>query len=184
YRIVGWQIQPGAQIAWQELRPGVWEGRIVDSLTTNAPAEVPLSALYIERLDGDSAATRRLRSTFDCPPGEAFYGFGERFNALDQRGEQLDVRCYEEYKNQGKRTYIPMPFFVSSRRYGLFVETSRRVVYDLAATDAQRWSLDVEVSAEGAPRLVLFSAPDLFEITGLFSAYVGKPSMPPTWAFG
>jgi alpha-glucosidase (family GH31 glycosyl hydrolase) len=184
YRIAGWQAQPGAQIAWQELRPDVWEGRIVDGTSDSASVEVPLSALYIERLEGDSAATRRLRITFDCPPGEAFYGFGERFNGLDQRGEQLDVRCYEEYKNQGKRTYIPMPFFVSSRRYGLLVETSRYVVYDLAATDAHRWSLDVEVGAEGDPKLVLFTAPDLFEITGLFSTYIGKPSMMPNWAFG
>ncbi len=184
YRVFAWQPQPGAQIAWQQTRPGVWEGRIVDTPDDLPPAEVPLAVLCVERLEGNHAATRRLRVTFACPPGEAFYGLGERFNALDQRGEQLDVRCYEEYKNQGTHTYIPMPFFVSSRRYGLFVETTRRVVYDLAASAPDRWSIDVEVGAEGDPRLVLFTAPDLFQITGLFSAYVGKPEMLPNWAFG
>ncbi|HVO42085.1 MAG TPA: TIM-barrel domain-containing protein, partial [Aggregatilineales bacterium] len=108
----------------------------------------------------------------------------ERFNALDQRGQQLDVRCYEEYKNQGKRTYIPMPFVVSSRHYGLYLETSRRVSYDLAAARPDRWSFDVEVGGDGDPNLILFTAPDLFQITGLFSDYTGKATMLPTWAFG
>lgn len=46
-----------------------------------------------------------MHQTFASPPGEAFYGFGERYNALNQRGNTLDVRVFDQYKSQGKRTY-------------------------------------------------------------------------------
>ena len=49
--------------------------------------------------------------SFAATADEAFFGLGERFNALDQRGNVLDMRCYEQYKNQGKRTYMPDSVF-------------------------------------------------------------------------
>jgi alpha-glucosidase (family GH31 glycosyl hydrolase) len=184
YCVAGWQ-QESAGIVWEQIRQGVWEGHI--RADASHSGNVPLSALSVERLHGDTAATRRVRVTFDSPTDEAFYGFGERFNALDQRGEILDVRCFEEYKNQGKRTYIPMPWFVSSRGYGLYLETSRYVVYDLAASAQDRWSFEAEVGPAGDLKLMLFTSPDLQDligITGLFSDYVGKPAPLPDWAFG
>jgi len=181
YNVTAWELQAGWGIAWRESKPGVWEGFLSKHATASG---VPLKIIAVERLNGDAAPLRRVRVTFDCPADEAFYGFGERFNALNQRGQQLDVRCYEEYKNQGKRTYIPMPFFVSSRGYGLFINTRRYVAYDLAASAPNQWSFEAEVGPDGMLPLVLFTAPDLFAITGMFSEYVGKATLPPAWAFG
>ena len=182
YRTFDWQAQPQTSVRWQSTKPGVWEGQLVNA--SSESVDVPLIPLLVERLNGDSAATQRIRLTFACPPDEAFYGFGERFNALDQRGQRLDVRCFEEYKNQGTHTYIPMPFFVSSRCYGLFLDTSRHVTYDLAASAQDRWSFEAETGPDGNLKLVLLTSPDLLRITGLFSEYIGKPEMLPAWAFG
>lgn len=124
-----------------------------------------------------------VRQAFACPGDEAFWGFGERFNSLDQRGNRLDVRVYDQYKNQGKRTYIPMPFFVSSRGYGLYLDTARYVAYDLASSDDGCWSFRAELNEKGALSYDLF----LGEPQSVIAAFVkrtGQAVLPPAWVFG
>ncbi len=80
-------------------------------------------------LVGEDKRALRVRQRFVSPPDEGFYGFGERYNALDQRGNALDVRVFDQYKNQERRTYLPVPFFLSSQGYGLYLATHRHVAY-------------------------------------------------------
>lgn len=126
-----------------------------------------------------------LRQRFASPEDEAFYGFGERFNALNQRGQQLDVRVYEQYKEQGTRTYIPVPFFLSSRGYGLYLDSNRYVAYDLAST-GEEWSFQAEVGEGPAAALscYLIVREQPWQIVSSFSDLTGKPALPPAWAFG
>ena len=56
---------------------------------------------------------------------EALYGTGERFDRFDRRGKRFDCRVYEQYKDQGSRTYLPVPMLFSSRGYALGVEGTR-----------------------------------------------------------
>lgn len=120
--------------------------------------------------------TRFLSST----PDEAFYGLGERFHAFNQRGRRVDTRVYEQYCNQGVRSYIPVPLLVSSRGYALWAETLRRCVYDLAAHDPSTVAItssDPVVSARlisGSPR----------EIVRTFTQLTGRCQAPPEWVFG
>jgi alpha-D-xyloside xylohydrolase len=132
----------------------------------------------------DGKQARRVRLTFDCSPDEAFYGLGERYNALNQRGEVLDVRCYEQYKSQGKRTYMPIPFLLSSAGYGVYVESARWMQFDLAASQADRWALEADLGPDEGLRLHWFTGDDPLEIVGQFTRMTGTPAMPPLWAFG
>lgn len=186
YAPVGWQPDPRVGLSWHQERVGVWRGRLTDQSSGEVPSAIPLSLIRVERLNGDHPETRRVRLSFATPTTEAFYGFGERFNALDQRGSYVDVRCFEQYKTQweGTRTYIPMPFFISSRGYGLLVDSPRYMTYDLAASRAEEWTLEAEVDPDGSLTFMLFNNPDLVAITGMLTDYVGKPTMPPDWAFG
>ena len=45
---------------------------------------------------------------------------------------------FDQYTNQGKRSYIPIPFFISSRGYGFWLKTERQAQFDLAA-DSNCW---------------------------------------------
>lgn len=112
--------------------------------------------------------------------GEAFYGFGQRYNAFDQRGQAFDSLVFDEYKNQGKRTYIPVPFFLSSCGYGLYLATSRRVHFDLAASAPDCASLAVE----GSVLEFYFFTGQPKKILSAFTNLVGKAALPPKWAFG
>jgi alpha-glucosidase (family GH31 glycosyl hydrolase) len=132
--------------------------------------------------DGERA--RRVRLTFACAADERFFGLGERFNALDQRGNVMDIRCYEQYKNQGKRTYMPIPFLLSSAGYGVLVESNRWMQFDLAATTQDTWTLEADVGADETLCLEWFTGDDPMAIIGAYSQMTGPPALPPEWAFG
>lgn len=134
-------------------------------------------------LSDSSGRVFELREQFSTPPGEGFYGFGERFNAFNQRGNRLDTRVYDEYKNQGLKTYIPIPFFISSQRYGLYLHTNRNVVYDLAAESGDTWSYQAEVGSEGSLEYTLFYG-NPAQVVQSFTSLTVKPKQPPAWVFG
>lgn len=132
----------------------------------------------------DGHRAHKVRLSFACGENERFYGLGERFNALSQRGNVLDIRCYEQYKNQGKRTYMPIPFLLSSHGYGLWVQSSRWMQFDLAASDDALWVLEADLGSEETLRLRWFYDSDPFIIIGQFATLSGPVKLPPQWAFG
>lgn len=147
---------------------------------TTTPPQPEL--LHVEWLTNGSKA-RRVRLIFRSSPDEAFYGFGERFNALNQRGNVMDIRCYEQYKNQGKRTYMPIPFMLSSAGYALFVPSSRWMQFDLAATQTDVWTLEADLDANESLPIQWFSG-EPFAMIGEFARQTGPAKLPPEWAFG
>jgi len=124
-----------------------------------------------------------LELTGELTPEESLVGFGERFDALDQRGRAFESVVYEQYKNQGNRTYLPVPFFVSSEGYGLLVEGTARVEWDLGRSVPDRWRCVVPVSNEGTVAFrSLPGTPDA--IVRAMTAVTGRPDPLPLWAYG
>lgn len=126
---------------------------------------------------------RRVRIRFSAKSDERFYGLGERFNALNQRGNIMDIRCYEQYKTQGEKTYMPIPFLLSSDGYGLWVNSTRWMQFDLTSSSESEWILEADVSADGL-NLHWFTGDDPFDIIGQFARETGPVVLPPEWAFG
>jgi hypothetical protein len=58
---------------------------------------------------------------FTLAPGEAVYGFGERFSTLNKRGQTLGLWAIDGMGNTSGRTYKNIPFFMSTAGYGVFV---------------------------------------------------------------
>ncbi len=115
---------------------------------------------------------------------EHIVGFGERFDALDQRGRAPGVAVYEQYKNQGDRAYLPVPFFLSNAGYGLLVEGTTRVDFDLGRTVDDRWRCSAAVPmSTGELSLTLFVGQPA-AIVGAMTAMTGRPEVPPAWVFG
>ena len=170
----------------------------VDTLTVNClpdPLEISLvragdglclqTAAPLQVLVGQNNEVLQYRLHFASPLDEAFYGFGERFNALNQRGQSLDNRVYGQYTSQGKRTYTPVPFFLSSRSYGLWLQTDRQAHFNMAEEDANTWWLAGEVEEEQEMlELTLFYQSEPLKIVQTFSRMTGPTRLPPTWVFG
>ncbi|MGI9951808.1 TIM-barrel domain-containing protein [Moorellaceae bacterium AZ2] len=108
-----------------------------------------------------------------------FYGLGERFNALDQRGEAgefwvTNCAC-------GRYTYKPVPFMMTPRGYGLALQGSRRYTYRLGTPEEPHilslWNPSNEFSFQ------FIYGPELRKILELYSELVGRPPLPPAWVF-
>jgi len=133
---------------------------------------------------GVRGEAKEVRQVFYCEPIEAFYGFGERFNSLNQRGNAVDVRVYEQYKNQDLRTYLPVPFFTSSEGYGIYFDTSRYISFDLGASDTACWSFQAELDSNESLEYEMCVDDDPKAILYTYACLTGFPALPPSWAFG
>lgn len=138
----------------------------------------------IKWLIGASGKPTKIRQRFFCQKGEAFFGFGERFNALNQRGNTIDSRVYEQYKVQGTRTYLPVPFFFSSEGYGLYFYGSRYLSCDLGDSEEEVWSFQAELDNSGGIEYEVIVDNDPKAILQSFVNMSGKPKLPPSWVFG
>jgi len=178
-----WQPEP-CVLLLHKTQPGQWIMHV-----HRGQQELPPDTDRLPRIHGiewltDGKRARRVRITFTSAPDEAFFGLGERYNALNQRGEILDIRCYEQYKSQGKRTYFPLPFMLSTAGYGVYVESNRWMQFDLAATHPDRWILEADLGSEEVLTLRWFTGNSPLEITGQFAQLTGPVALPPLWAFG
>jgi len=129
---------------------------------------------------------RAVRLVIALQNDEALYGTGERFDAFDRRGLRFDARVYEQYKNQGARTYLPVPLLLSSRGYALSIDGTRPLEIDAGASTPDELVIEADVDRAGvAPleaRLFLASTP--LDALHAYLRRAGLPALPPDWAFG
>jgi len=148
-----------------------------DGKTSGVFEVVPLGW---EGSEGD--ASPRVFEALSLAPDERLYGFGERFVPIDQRGLRWESWTTDPASTSSQRMYKPVPFGLSSRGYGLFVNTTRRVTFDLGATS----SLSAAFAVEGATELDYFIiyGPALSDVLRRYWALTGEPPVPPRWSFG
>lgn len=110
---------------------------------------------------------------------EHFYGLGERFNKLDQRGDIVEL--WVKNGASGGDTYKPTPFIASSRGYGLAIDSSRRMFAALAHPTTPAVSA---ITVEG-PDLTawLIPGPTPVDVVRRYTAWIGRPPVPPEWFF-
>jgi alpha-glucosidase (family GH31 glycosyl hydrolase) len=129
------------------------------------------------------ATAMRVRFALRIEPDDHVVGFGERFDALDQRGRALDAVVFEQYKSQGARTYMPMPFaIVVGGQWGFHVSTSRRVWFDVGHADEGLLWIEADLDGEAQLALEVFSGSPA-EVLAAFLDRTGRPVLPPDWAF-
>lgn len=182
------KTQPVTLRGWAWQRGGGWahDGEHITLQGNTVPTDLPLGVPSVHAIEWltDGITRRRVRIAFECATDEAFFGLGERFNALNQRGNVMDIRVYEQYKNQDKRTYFPIPFLISSAGYALWVQSSRWMQFDLAATDAHTWTLEADLGADEQLGLQWYTHANPLENIAAFSRQTGKADLPPLWTFG
>ena len=169
---------------WKDFKITLQENPFTLEIKRSSDGLVIKSKLPLQVLVDQTGRVLQYHLEFESPTDEAFYGFGERFNALDQRGNRLDNHVYGQYTSQGKRTYIPVPFFVSSRGYGLWLKTSRQTQFDLAATNPDSWYLEGRAEDDESLELTWFLQPQPYDNVKAFTQVTGQPKVPPAWVFG
>ncbi|MPZ70198.1 MAG: alpha-xylosidase [Actinobacteria bacterium] len=119
--------------------------------------------------------------SFAAAPDEHYVGFGEKFGSFDKRGQRLELWNYDAHGVSSERAYKNVPFFVSSRGYGIFVDTIQPLVIDAAASNSAICGLAVP---DRALDYYVIAGPTPAEILARYATLVGTPALPPKWAFG
>lgn len=126
-----------------------------------------------------------VRFSLPCLSTDHIVGFGERFDGLDQRGREVDVRVYEQYKGQGARTYLPVPFaHVIGSNWAFWLDGGCSLRIDAAASRNDAIRVCVEVAPSREPRVrgsIVRGTPT--ECLQRFLAAQGGAAMPPEWVF-
>jgi len=141
---------------------------------------VPLG--YVSGPDG--VATRALFS-LHARPDEKFAGTGERFARMDLAGSTLVLENMDGLGVNNRRCYKNVPFYLSSRGYGVLLLTSAHLRLSLADVSTRASQALVE---QGAIDLVLFggagAANPLERILCDYRRLTGFPHDVPRWSYG
>jgi alpha-glucosidase (family GH31 glycosyl hydrolase) len=113
-------------------------------------------------ITGPSAGVTAMGIGFDSRTSERFLGFGERSNAVDQRGNEV-----ENYVSDGPyapadraligpfippqgwhprddATYFPVPWLLSTAGYGVLVGNDETSYFRLGSSDPSAWSVEAQ----------------------------------------
>ncbi len=124
--------------------------------------------------------SRSVNAAFKLAPGEMIFGCGESFKALNKRGQKVVLWADDANGVKNETLYKPIPFYMSSKGYGLFMHTSSPVTCDFGKYfDEVAYLM---MGDEEADLFVFLGTPK--EILEEYTALTGRAPMPPLWSFG
>lgn len=128
------------------------------------------------------AGGRQGYASFWLRHDEHLYGLGERYGPLDRRGLRTVLWSVDTHStNSTDLAYKPVPFFLSTAGYGVFIHTTARTIVDLGATsNVSGWFLVDEPVLD----YFLIYGPSLRDILRRYLDLTGHPAVPPRWSFG
>lgn len=203
---------------WEETFPGVWKSIInkpedfnlltvankaprSEALKKKPELEFPIPMKEIKTFTKNGKTYLR----FPMEKEEQIYGFGLNFKTVQQRGKIIRLHMDHYGGKDDGRTHAPVPFYVSSKGYGVLINAARYMdvyvgtgvrvdtknppkVYDRNARDgwiSQPYSdnLEIVIPADGV-ELVLFAGENMLDVVQRFNLYCGGGVLPPKWGLG
>ena len=130
-------------------------------------------------LDKDTGKTY-MSDSLMLDVGECVYGLGERFAAYVKNGQSIDM-WNADGGTASEQTYKNIPFYMTNRGYGVFVEDTSDVSLEVASEKVER----VQFSAEGETIVydVIYGGTPKAVLDG-YTALTGRPALMPAWSFG
>jgi alpha-D-xyloside xylohydrolase len=143
------------------------------------------------------------------PPGELIYGFGLQLLSFSQRGKKKTIRVNADPKVDTGDSHAPVPFYVTTRGYGLLVDSARHVEFycgdarpkpthsvpaasgavntpdmtrKLALQDPGE--ITIEVPRAKGVDVYLFAGPSMREAVQRYNLFSGGGLVPPEWGLG
>ena len=206
------------QPAFAEVAPGVWKASIGtpedltllgaagatpdrDALAAMPRAGFPLRADGIDgRLTHGKVALR-----FPLAADEDVYGLGVDFTAMRRTGSAFQLHV-DHWGGRPGRTHAPVPFYVSTKGYGVFIDSSRYITVNvglgvrLAAgtrppavdrtsrpgewTDLPRSDAIEALVPAGGVDVYVFAGPTPMDAVRRYNLFGGGGALPPKWGLG
>lgn len=124
--------------------------------------------------------SRSINPVFSLAPGEKIYGCGESPTALNKAGQKLNIFVTDPQGPEGRDMYKPIPFWFSSKGYGMFMHTSAPVTMDMG--HSYIGANKIFMADEDMDFFIFLGEPK--DILSEYTALTGRPDMPPLWSFG
>jgi alpha-D-xyloside xylohydrolase len=132
---------------------------------------------YVRRA---SDYSRSFSATFTLSSDEKIFGCGESFQSFDKRGQKVVLWTDDANGVQNESMYKPIPFYMSSRGYGVFMHTSTPITCDFGKYFSGANAM--MIGDEALDLFVFIGSPK--EILSEYTTLTGKAEMPPLWSFG
>jgi alpha-glucosidase (family GH31 glycosyl hydrolase) len=190
-------------LGWFHATKVVSEARDGGAYTATVATSDPTGRTLAVRIARDAAGVIALTATvqgstgdvqqagigFTAWAGERFLGFGERSNAVDQRGNdvqdfvadgpyQPDENAFiaafvpaAGFSTRSDATYFPVPWLLSSAGYGVLLDRDETSLWRLTTDQPDAWSVEV---AAPAFALRVFAGPRPADVLRRFSARIGR----------
>lgn len=121
-----------------------------------------------------------MRGATSLSVGELIYGLGEHFGPFVKNGQSIDM-WNEDGGTSSELSYKNVPFYLSNRGYGIFVNDPGKVSFEVGTERVEKVGFSVP-----GERLDFFyiGGADMKESIRLYTDLTGKPALPPEWSFG
>ena len=121
-----------------------------------------------------------MREQLSIDVGEYIYGLGERFSPWIKNGQSVDI-WNEDGGTSTEQSYKNIPFYVSNKGYGVFVNHTEKVSFEVGTEMVTK----VEFSVPGESLdYFLFNGPTMKDVIKRYTDLTGKPALPAPWTFG
>lgn len=216
--ISGYILGQDKNLVWNQESVGVWKVTFnkpekynllselnispkIDAINQIDAASLPFSKdeIKLSIVDGKSYIH------FPLDKDEQIYGLGLNFKTVNQRGRILRLHVDHYGGADNGRTHAPVPFFVSSRGYGAFINSARYIDCYIGSnvrkdspkppverdrnTDKE-WTaqpdadnLELLVPAEGV-EMYLYAGKSMLDVVRRFNLMNGGGTLPPKWGLG
>ncbi len=124
--------------------------------------------------------TAYIREQLLLDVGECLYGFGEKFTPFVKNGQTVDI-WNSDGGTCSTQSYKSIPFCLSSRGYGIFVNSSGRVSFEAASDTVSKLSMTLPGEEL---EYYLFGGDTLEDVLVRYTDLTGKPALPPARSFG
>ncbi|GGU49471.1 alpha-xylosidase [Streptomyces lavendofoliae] len=112
--------------------------------------------------------------------GEQVYGLGERFTPFVKNGQTVDI-WQADGGTSSEQAYKNVPFYLSSRGYGVFVNHPGKVSFEVGTESVGQVQFSVE---DQTLEYYVIAGPSPKDVITRYTALTGRPALPPAWSFG
>ncbi|KAI9732410.1 MAG: hypothetical protein M1834_001618 [Cirrosporium novae-zelandiae] len=128
--------------------------------------------LFIERQG-------HMLTAFDLGVGEKIYGLGERFGPFVKNGQTVEV-WNEDGGTSSELAYKNIPFYMSSKGYGVFINNPGKVCLELQSERTSR--INISIEGEELEYFIIYG-PTPKDVLRKYTALTGRPFLPPSWSY-
>jgi alpha-D-xyloside xylohydrolase len=129
---------------------------------------------------GKDGTTHYVHEQLTLGVGECVYGLGERFTSFVKNGQVVEI-WNKDGGTGSDQAYKNVPFYLTNRGYGVFVNEPGDVSFEVASEKVSR--VQFSVPGESLDYYVIYG-PTPKEVLEKYTALTGRPALPPSWSFG